>query len=419
MPAAAKGFLGYTDAEEHLTVCGNCHVGQQGQWTETAHANAWETLSESGSSQALCEACHSVSSLGNDVEEEAVGYVATREVRYQDVQCESCHGPGLTHVQNPDATQPLAALRVGPDLTVGCGECHSGVHHPFVEEWKRSGHGTVVASPGGRPECQSCHTGQAALLAFGVKAEYQEKASTTPLPITCGVCHDPHSTEFEGQLRYSISVPNEEQNLCMRCHHKRGSPDLTATNRGPHSEQGPLLLGDAGWWPPNLPIEPGEKILGTHGSERNPRLCAGCHVQAFQVQDKITGGTVATTGHLFQATPCKDANGLPVSDDDCAESERSFRGCTTSGCHGSESIARNLKATARTRLDGLNDQLKALLAQMPASEFDPNDSRYSVAEGSRFNSQLSDQTGAEVHNPFLIEALLRASIAEMKRSYGL
>ena len=420
VPAAAQGFLGLTDREENLTVCGNCHVGQQGDWEETAHAHAWETLQESGSAQAFCEGCHTVGSRGNLVEDESVGWTATGDVRYQGVQCESCHGPGLTHVQNPDveANQPLAPLSAGVDLTTGCGECHSGAHHPFVEEWSESGHGTVVAYPAGRPECQGCHTGQAALAAFGVKDEYLEKGSATPLPITCGVCHDPHNAEFEKQLRFAIDVPDEEQNLCMRCHHKRGTPDLTATQRGPHSPQGPLLLGDAGWWPPNMPIEPGDRIFGTHGSERNPRLCAGCHVLPFQVEDELTGETVFTVGHLFRPIPCLDASERPVADDTCELTERSFRSCTQSGCHGTEGVARNLLVTVRARLADLNGDLKALLAQVPASEFDPNDQRFSVAEGSRFNSQLADMRGAAVHNPFLIEALLRASIVEMERTYG-
>jgi len=418
VPAGAQGYLGYLDTSRNLTVCGNCHVGQQGEWVGTAHAGAWETLQGSGQAQGFCEGCHTVNSLGNDVEDEAVGYVATMEERYHDVQCESCHGPGLTHVQNPDASQPLASIRVGEDLTSGCGECHSGAHHPFVEEWAASGHGTVVAYPSTRPECQGCHIAQAALAAFGVKAEYQEKTSSTPLPITCSVCHDPHSNEFEGQLRYSISVPDEEQNLCMRCHHKRGTPDLTATNRGPHSPEGPLLLGDAGWWPPNLPLEPGDRIQGTHGSDRNPRLCAGCHVQGFQAEDELTGELVATTGHFFRATPCVDGGGQPVAADDCAPAERSFLSCTASGCHGTESIARNLMAGSRAGIDDDNEELKALLALVPASEFSPSDGRYSVAEGSLFNSQLAERRGSEVHNPFLIDALLRASIAEMKRTYG-
>src|SRR5690606_12810083 len=100
-------------------------------------------------------------------------------------------------------------------------------------------------------ECRSCHTAKGALDAWGVTANYKEKSGTQghALAITCAVCHDPHSNEASrrnetgtgptnslsmpasgGQLRYSVDVPNEEQNLCMKCHHKRAQPDLGTTN---------------------------------------------------------------------------------------------------------------------------------------------------------------------------------------------
>jgi hypothetical protein len=179
-----------------------------------------------------------------------------------------------------------------------------------------------------------------------------------------------------------------------------------------------MLLGEAGWWPPNMPIEPGERIIGTHGSEANPRLCAGCHVQQYTVTDAATGAfQIATTGHLFEAIPCLDAQGRPTRLD-CALTERSFRSCTQSGCHGSENAARSPLVTVRLRTENLNAQLKSALAKVPASETNPNDSRYSTAEGARFNSQLADRPGSVVHNPFLLEALLIATIQQLQRDYG-
>jgi len=107
-PAAAQGFLGYTDAETKLTVCGNCHVGQQSTWEETGQAEAWAGLQDSGHAQEFCEGCHTVNELGNPAEDTG-GYLAFADVRYEDVQCESCHGPGLQHVENPDASMPFAS----------------------------------------------------------------------------------------------------------------------------------------------------------------------------------------------------------------------------------------------------------------------------------------------------------------------
>jgi predicted CXXCH cytochrome family protein len=419
IPSASNGYLGYSNTEEKLTVCGNCHIGQQTDWVTTAHADAWATLEANPGKQALCEGCHTVSEAGNKIETASVGWTATQDERFHDVQCESCHGPGLQHVQNPGATQPLASLGVTIAGTNGCGECHSGVHHPFVEEWAESGHGRVEASPSTRPECIGCHTGQGALAAMGANdAEYEEKASATPLPIACAVCHDPHGSGNDRQLRFAIDVPDEAQNLCMRCHHKRALPDFASPQRGPHSPEGPLLLGEAGWWPPNMPIEPGS-ILGTHGSTANPRLCAGCHVYQYQVTDKQTGAfLVAVTGHRFEATPCVNAQGAPTGEDECTRAERSYISCTASGCHGSQNAARSAHTTAELRLTNLATQLNAQLAKVPSSEFSTTDNRYSTAEGARFNAQLGLMSGTAVHNPFLAEALLIGSIAQVQKDYG-
>ena len=130
----AQGFLGYSDQVSSTTTCGTCHVGPQSQWEGTAHADAWATLEGSGHSQTFCEGCHTVGQNGNLVQT-AAGWDATQDPRYHDVQCESCHGPGLDHVTEPGTTQPIASLEVGLDLTQGCAECHQGTHHPFAEEW--------------------------------------------------------------------------------------------------------------------------------------------------------------------------------------------------------------------------------------------------------------------------------------------
>jgi predicted CXXCH cytochrome family protein len=238
------------------------------------------------------------------------------------------------------------------------------------------------------------------------------------LAITCGVCHDPHAADNAGQLRFAVDVPNEEQNLCMKCHHKRGTPDLASQNRGPHSPEGPVLLGYGGWWPPNLQfLEQGDTalIVATHGSTRNPKLCAGCHVNAFAATDPASGTEVFSTGHLFLATPCL-VDGVPVPGD-CPTDQRTFETCTE--CHGSEAVARSLQQVALLRLTNLADELGLLIDQIPAAEFDANDGRYSTGEGAKFNHQLALFPGSEVHNPFLVEALLIASINQVEEDYGL
>ncbi len=419
-PTAAAGFLGYTNPTSKLPVCGNCHVGMNAEWKGTRHARAWQDLQANANRQASCEGCHTVGSLGNRVTNPNVGYAATRDARYHDVQCESCHGPGLEHVTNPDATQPLASILVGTDLTSGCGECHRGTHNPFIEEWSQSAHAKVGTSPQRNASCVGCHEARGIFAGWNVKADYLEKAQTDPIPIGCPVCHDPHDATNGKQLRFPINVADVERNLCMKCHHRRSVPDLARASSGPHSPQGPLLIGEGvGWLPPNFAYA-GEKIIGSHGTGANPRLCAGCHVSRLEVTDPATGGFVLNaTGHLFKAIACLDNQGRPTTSDNCTLSQRTFKSCTAAGCHGSETAARSALNVARTRLDGLVATLNALLARVPASEFNNNDNRFTTAEGAKFNASLGAMKGSSVHNPFLVEALLTSSIRQIEVDYGL
>jgi predicted CXXCH cytochrome family protein len=430
--AAAGSFLGYTDEGTKLTVCGNCHVEKQGDWIATAHADAWAGLQANPAAEAACEGCHTVNELGNTVSATA-GYNSTGEERYHDVQCESCHGPGLTHVTNPlESNAPLPKVDLGTDATQGCAECHnqnSGSHSPFAEEWNLSAHGgaSTHQSYRTRSGCNACHGGEAALAAWGVNTEFVEKGQNQAIGVTCAVCHDPHANDNAGQLRFSVGAPDISQNLCMKCHQRRAEPDLgtggTSTS-GPHSPQGPLLLGEVGtvgWIPPNFAYDV-ERIRGTHGSEANDRLCATCHVSSYEVTDPDTGSQIFTvTGHRFLPIPCVDANNIPTDDQSCGKTvgERSFASCTSSGCHGDETAALSALILAQTRIEDRVAELNALLALVPASQFSSTDKVFTVAEGARFNAQLGEIESSAVHNPFMTEALLLSSIDAVETTYGL
>lgn len=417
LPPAAAEFVGYTDEASKLTVCGNCHVGQQGKWENTVHAGAWEDLQDSGHASATCEGCHTISDKGNETTG-LVGWDATQDPRYHDVQCESCHGPGLKHLEDPAVTQPFAMLGVGPDGLEGCGECHNGTHHPFSEEWASSRHANTDNHAQENASCVQCHEARGVFAAWGLDTQYSDKDSPEVIPITCAVCHDPHGSPNSKQLRFPINTPNVDTNLCMKCHHKRSIPDPTSS-RGPHSPQGPLLIGEeVGWVPPSFTY-PG-KISGTHGSEANPTLCAGCHMNRFEVTDPSTGGFVfQATGHGFKGIPCLDAQGIPSGEADCAIDQRSFKACAVSGCHGSEQGARSAIITVWTRFDLLTSTIDAMIAQIPASEFVTGDNLITTGEGAKFNSELAKLSGSAAHNPFLVEALLTASIKQIQIDYGI
>jgi predicted CXXCH cytochrome family protein len=437
--SVAAGFVGYQTADAKTTTCGSCHVEVAGEWKETKHANAWATLQGNAGKKGYCEPCHTVNNNGNGATDTLAGYRTTKSARYQDVQCESCHGAGLTHISNPTkANVPLVSLKPGSGFSNGCGACHSGVHNPFIDEWKLSGHGTLALSKSATwsartdsAYCQGCHTGQGALKNWGVaeRTNYKEKAKGPgdTLTITCAICHDPHAKNNPAQLRYSISVNNTEQNLCMKCHNRRSVPDPTSS-RGAHSAEGAFLTGEAGWVPPGMEIPGGAaRIQTTHGSSANPRLCAGCHVAKYTVTDATGAFVQQVTGHRFLPTPCVGANGAPTVAQDCASSSQSFKSCTGSGCHGSENAARTAESVAETRIKNLaieTNRLVALVKLTKPTEFSVTDNKITTAEGAFFNSQTLYNTttnvvsGNVIHNPYLSEALLTAGIAQLKKDYG-
>lgn len=437
-PTAAVGFLGYSDEATKKTICGACHANQQSKWITTRHAGAWATLQTSDHKAATCEGCHTVSALGN-VATGNVGWTGSQDKRYHDVQCESCHSSGLLHVSNPARGQmlPSALSDTAKSLTNGCSECHSGTHHPFVEEWRKSRHatsytraynGATATAPdiplGPRSACQACHIGQAVLASWGVNTNYLEKEQGKTINagafgVTCIVCHDPHGSPNDAQLRYSIRTTDPEQNLCVKCHNRRGNPDFTGSRDSPHAPQGPLVFGTAGWWPPGIDFTENQS---SHGSERNPTLCATCHVQNYAVTDATSGAfTVQVVGHRFLPTPCVDANKNPTTDQNCAITARSFKSCADASCHAhTEASARTSLESAESDIKFFANALNSMIALAPASQKLPAAAgKITSARGAAYNSALAIMPGSAAHNPFLVKALLKSSMAQLNKEYGI
>lgn len=448
-PDAASGFLGYFDAAAKQTTCGNCHAGFQGGWATTAHASAFAQLSGADATNPACTTCHTVTGRGNVASGSTAGHDAVAHAAYQDVQCESCHGPGLPHVESVGqgaVVRPLA--RIGMTGIGNCGDCHSGAHHPLVDQWKLSGHGTLRSgSRVTNTTCIRCHESRGVLaLNFGAEdADFIEKSTATDYQpaATCAVCHDPHGSGNPAQLRFPITSSDPEQNLCIQCHLRYGEPTVTVTS--PHAPQGAMLLGLAGWRPPGFQYDTA-RIFGTHATDANPKLCAGCHVAKYNAPDQLTGGTIQATSHLMRPIPCLDGQGLPTPDKTCAynATARSWQTCTT-GCHGSAQAAANVFNSTRQdmkdRVDVLwinlngNSSLDAapadagLLPQIKATspgEWSSSDGIITPAEGAEFNTRLCGEYGQStsdnskgVHNPFLCRALLSATTAYIRTYYNL
>lgn len=446
-PDAASGFLGYFDAAQKQTTCGNCHAGFQAGWATTAHAGAYAQLSATDAAKSECTTCHTVTGRGNAASGSVAGHDAVQHVAYFDVQCESCHGPGLQHVESVgrgSVVRPLA--RISLTGTGNCADCHSGGHHPLADEWKLSRHANLNVGRASNPSCVGCHESRGALAKWGEDSEFIEKTVATDYqpPATCAVCHDPHGSSNTAQLRFPVTTQDPEQNLCIRCHLRVGEP--TVTTSSPHAPQGAMLLGFAGWRPPGFAYDTA-RIFGSHATERNPRLCAGCHVAKFTVTDQLTGGSIQATSHLMRPIPCLDATGTPTADKSCAytATARSWQTCAASQCHGTAQAAANIFNDSRALMKSFTDQLwvnvngnnaldasptdagllPTIRATRPA-EWSATDNVITPAEGAEFNARLCGEYGQStsdnskgVHNPFLCRALLIATINYIRTYYEL
>lgn len=475
-PAAAANFIGYVDTASKTTVCGTCHSDIQATWSETKHASAWKDLQANPGAAAYCEGCHTVGQLGNGADSANVGWTATKDHRYYDVQCESCHGAGGNHVGGPTlANIPKASIAIPTatnaegalTTTDGCAACHQGSHHPFAEEWIASPHGQMPFTSsefdhvvGNGSGCGAkCHSAQTALQQrFGVMGAFKENVpitSATWQKLGCVVCHDPHAENNPAQLRLGVVARDSAQNICVRCHSR--SYKAGSSFRGPHSPEGPTVFGYkvVGWRPVYNGVaymDTVSEIHGTHGDTvANTKVCVNCHMPTYTVT-KPDNSTQGTTGHLFLATACLDADGVPTASEDCAMSQRTFKGCTGSGCHGSETVARSALTTAVARINNQLATLRTMIydtTKVTCAELQ-NTSSINPARGARYNYLLAvghrpeadvadactnfsstneeqfwrslpppqADIGQVAHNPFYIEQLLDASIRAMKAKYG-
>lgn len=101
-----------------MSSCIKCHASEYAQWQTTAHARAWRTLvQQQKESTPECVRCHVTGYR------EPGGFrTADDAVRYGNVQCESCHGPGTRHKRWMEDGNTV------PEAT--CRGCHTGTTSP-------------------------------------------------------------------------------------------------------------------------------------------------------------------------------------------------------------------------------------------------------------------------------------------------
>ncbi len=130
-PAAGEGkptFLG-------SGACSACHAQILEEFAQSEHARAYATLTRKGATpQANCIPCH-VTGHG-----QAGGFADLRATPHlAGVGCEACHGPGATHVAEPQ--RPYGKITLST-----CTACHTAEMDPtfnFYEDRQLVGHGAV------------------------------------------------------------------------------------------------------------------------------------------------------------------------------------------------------------------------------------------------------------------------------------
>ncbi len=196
VPAAAAGAQsGYVGTD----MCLSCHEDQKASYLGTAHGKAAHPRSPAA----------------------AQG-------------CESCHGPGAQHVEDPSSNTTLKRFaRMAPrDVNQTCLTCHTRASHA---SWQGSPHDTRNLS------CVTCHSvhqpkSPAAQLKVATEAELcatchrtqamkTKRVSHMPLlegKMQCSTCHNPHGSTNVKQLR----VGNWINESCVSCHTEKRGPFL-------------------------------------------------------------------------------------------------------------------------------------------------------------------------------------------------
>ncbi len=296
-----------------ISDCAECHFDLATDVSSTAHTSAFGLLKDAGqATNSGCLPCHT---LGFGVPTGFQNEATTP--RFENVQCENCHGPAAFHAGNPDDLTVRPLIDTSAKL---CGGCHTGAFGQTYDEWVTSSHAEVTdvvaeelasadpATVASATNCAACHSGSVRLsLLQGQPIPCGQEAAA--IGIVCITCHDPHvATTSDPQLRnplfstnffsYSTrrtfaSQYNPNINLCGQCHNARGAA-VTDTSRSPHhSPQYNILLASVGVTTNTLSLD----NMPPHW--RLPDQCAHCHMQMVEV-DNPTPVDPHQTGHTFR-----------------------------------------------------------------------------------------------------------------------
>ena len=188
------------------------------QWAESEKREKAKKINYAG--QSACAECH---------EEQ---YDAKRKGFHMNLSCETCHGPGASHIEDPDNVTPTA-----PRERKFCPLCHTynasrprgfpqinpAGHNPMKPCFKC--HDPHDPKPPTVPkECSACH-GEIA----------RTKAVSHHVGLKCITCHRTPSMHKVSPRSNRPTKPKKRE-FCGRCHSKsssvKGPPKINLTTHG-------------------------------------------------------------------------------------------------------------------------------------------------------------------------------------------
>jgi predicted CXXCH cytochrome family protein len=268
-----------------------------------------------------CLTCHS--DYGRGYHDAAHGRAANPRAPRAQQGCESCHGPGARHVEDPVEHPVLRFKLVEAEVaSEACLTCHRGGEHAL---WEGSAHESRSLS------CSTCHSihsspmrtagprglaagatsasGEAGVngglggQAHGTNAQLTtasemdlcaqchkpqvvklDRSGHMPVregKMTCSTCHNPHGATNEKGLRYG-TTPTE---ACATCH---------ADKRGPFLwEHAPVTESCATCHDPHGSAN--ERMLVA----KLPMLCQRCHIHTRHPSTIYDASIMGTSNRLY------------------------------------------------------------------------------------------------------------------------
>jgi DmsE family decaheme c-type cytochrome len=220
--------------------------------------------------QDTCLSCHE--GMDKGVKDTPHGRAADPRTPAATNGCESCHGPGSRHIENPSDNSTIRKFpKMAPrEASAACLSCHTKSPHTL---WEGSPHDTRNLS------CVTCHS------VHDPKSTKAQLKTVTQIE-TCATCHKVQSMKV---LRSAHMPVREGKMQCSSCHNPHGSTNVRQLKVGNwinescvscHAEKrGPFLFEHAAG------RESCVSCHDPHGSSNDrmlvaklPMLCQRCHI---------------------------------------------------------------------------------------------------------------------------------------------